>query len=97
MTQRLEVLEDISREYRRFNTTGRQIRVRLNPPTDTDTNPMDHFLDSVNDPFEHVLQDVGDADMVGIAIHNEVNQNDEPIGITFRWRDEIYVDVIWSV
>ena len=35
--------------------------------------------------------------MVGIAIHNESNQNDKPIGISFRRRDQISVDAIWSV
>ena len=58
---------------------------------------MDHFLASVNDLFEHALQDVRDADMVGIAIHNEVNQNDGPIGMSFRQRDQLSGDVIWSV
>ena len=38
--------------------------VLLNPPTDPEINPVDHFLASVNDLFEHALQDVGDADMV---------------------------------
>ena len=67
MSHSFEVLEEISRDYRRFNTTGIQIGVRLNPPTDPDTNPVDHFLDSVNDLFEHVLHDVLGADMLGIA------------------------------
>ena len=51
-----------------------QLTVRLNPPTDTDINPVDPFLVSENNLFEHALQDVLDADMVGIAINNEVNQ-----------------------
>ena len=51
----------------------------------------------MNDVFEHTLQDVGDWDMVGIAIHNESNQNDKPIGISFRRRDQLSVDAIWSV
>ena len=58
---------------------------------------MDHFLASVNELLEHALQDVGDADMVGIAIHNEVNQNDKPIGINFSRCDQLSVDAIWSV
>ena len=58
---------------------------------------MDHFLVSVNDLFEHVLQDVGDADMVGVAIYNEVNQSDRPIGISVRRRNQLSGDVIWSV
>ena len=97
MSQYFEVLDEINREYRRFNTIGRQIRVRLNPPTDPETNPMDHFLVSVNDLFEHVLQDVGDADMVGVAIHNEVNQSDRPIGISFRRRAQLSGDVFEKV
>ena len=97
MSQYFEVLDEINREYRCFNTTGRQIRVRLNPPTDLETNPVYHFLPSLNDLFEHVLQDVGDAEMVGVAIHNEINQSDRPIGISFRRRDQLSGDVIWSV
>ena len=66
----------------RFNTTGTQLTVRLNPPSTPDANPVDHFLASVNDLFEHALQVVGDGDMVEIAIHNESNENDKPIGIS---------------
>ena len=58
---------------------------------------MDHFLVSVNDMFEHVLQDVGNSDMMGIAIHNEISQNDRQIGITFRRRDQLSGDMIWSM
>jgi len=56
-----------------------------------------HFLASVNDLFENVLRDVDDADLVGITIQNQVNQNDEPIGISFRRKDHLSGDVIWSV
>ena len=35
--------------------------------------------------------------MVRIAIHNEANQNDKPIGVSFRRRDQLSVDAIWSV
>ena len=35
--------------------------------------------------------------MVGITIQNQVNQNDEPIGISFRRKNELSADVIWSV
>jgi hypothetical protein len=51
----------------------------------------------VSDLFEHALQDIGDADMVGITIHNEINQNDWPIGISFRRKDQLSGDVISSV
>ena len=97
MAHRFEIVREIRREYRRFNTTGIQLTVHLNPPTAPDVNPVDHFLANVNDLFEHVLQDVGNGDMVGIAIHNEVNQNDKPIGINFSRCDQLSVDAIWSV
>ena len=71
--------------------------MRLNHPASPDTNPVDNFLASVNDLFEHALQDVGEADMVAIAIHNEVNQNDKPIGICFRHRDQFSVEAVWNV
>jgi hypothetical protein len=71
--------------------------VLLNPPSDLNLNPIDHFLANINDLFDHVLQDVQDSDMVGVAIRNEVNQSNKPIGLSFRRRDQISGDVIWSV
>jgi hypothetical protein len=35
--------------------------------------------------------------MVGNTINNEVNQNNKPIGISFRRKDQLSGDVIWSV
>ena len=58
---------------------------------------MEYFLASVNDLFEHTLQDVRDADAVGIAIHNEINQSDKSIVISFRRRDQLSGDMILSV
>jgi hypothetical protein len=51
----------------------------------------------VNDLFEYALRNAGDSDMVGITIRNEVDQNDKPIGISFRRKDQLSEDVIWSV
>ena len=35
--------------------------------------------------------------MVVIAIHNDSNQNDKPIRISFRRRDQLSVDAMWGV
>jgi hypothetical protein len=35
--------------------------------------------------------------MVGLTIQNRVNQNDKPIGISYRRKDQLSGDVIWSV
>jgi len=56
-----------------------------------------NFLASANDSFEHVLENVSDSDMLGKTIHNQVNQSDKPIGISFRQRDQLSLDVIWNV
>jgi len=96
MDRRFDILDRDTRQYRRFNAVGRQLTVRLNPPTDA-SDPVSRFLASVNELFESVLSDVGDSDMVWIAIQNQVNENDKPIGISFRRKDQLSGDVIWSV
>ena len=81
--QPLEILEIQTREYRRFNTRSTQWKLRLNPPPETSQpDSVTHFVDSVNNLFDRVLEDVGD--IVFITIHNGVNQSDKPIGFSFR-------------
>ena len=56
-----------------------------------------HFQTSVNDLFDYALRNVDDSDMVGVTIHNEVNLLDKAIGISFRRKDQLSEEVIWSV
>jgi len=89
---------EISRQYRRFSTEGTQLTVRLLPPHEgEDSNPMSHFIASVTDLFEYALRNCDDSDMVGITITNEDNVSDKAIGISFRRKDQITSEVIWSV
>ena len=76
-------------------------KVRLNatfisetsqPPPD----PVSHFIESVNNLFGHVFEDVGGGDIFGFTIYNEVNQSDTPIGCSFRRKDQLSSDVIRS-
>ena len=97
MSQRFEIQSEARKGYRRFNAVGRQLTVRLNPSSETNTNPVNHFLASVNDLFERALQNVSDSDRIGVAVHNEVNQSDRPIGPSFRRKNHLYGDTIWSV
>jgi len=78
MARRFDILDRNTRQYRRYNAVGRYITARLIPHLDN-SDPVTHFLASVNVLFVHVLHDVGDGDMVGITIRNQVNQNDKPI------------------
>jgi len=43
------------------------------------------------------LRNVDDSDMVGVTIHNEINLLDKAIGISFRRKDQLSEEVIWSV
>ena len=93
-----EILALQTSEYSGFNTHGTQWKVCLNPPPETPLpDHITHIQDRVNNLFDHVLENVGDADMVGITIHNEVNQSDKPVGFSFRRKDLLSPDVIWSV
>ena len=93
MDSRFTIVDEITRQYRRFNTTETQLTARLLPPSD-ESDPISHFLDSVNDLCEHALRDCNDSDMVGISIHNETDIKDKAIGISFRRKDQLSADVI---
>jgi len=72
--------------------------VRLAPPQEgEEASPMSHFIASVSDLFDYALQNCDDSDMVGITISNGENVQDKAIGISFRRKDQITPDVIWSV
>jgi len=62
MARKFEIMETNTRQYRQYNSVGRQLIVRLIPPS-VNTNPVAHFLASVNDLIEHVLRDLHDSDM----------------------------------
>jgi len=90
-----EIDDTFRRQYRRYNSVGTQLTVRLLTPADN-SDPVGHFLASVKELFEYALQDVGDSDVVGITIQNQVNQNIKPIGISVRRKDQLSGEVIWS-
>ena len=72
--------------------------MRLLPPAAGDSSDaITHFQASVNDLFDYALRGVNDSDMFGITFRNEVNFQDKPIGISFRRRDQLSNEVIWSV
>ena len=70
--------------------------VRLLPPYDT-TDPVSHFLATLNNLFPHKFKNLSECDMVGITLQNRKNQVDRPIGISFRRKDQLTADVILSL
>jgi len=75
MARRFEIEDKITRRYSLFNAMGTKLVVSHSNARD----PVSYFLASVNDLFQHALQNLSDSDMVGITIQNRVNQNDKPI------------------
>ena len=68
---KFEIIGEQTREYRRFNARGTQWKFPLNPPPNS-SDPITHFVASVNELLNHLLENVDDGDMVEIAIRNEV-------------------------
>jgi hypothetical protein len=51
--------------------------------------PAQYFADSVDELFDYSLCDLDSADMEGISIYNADNQQDVPIGLSFRRIEQI--------
>jgi len=96
MARRFGIDGTITRQCRRYNVVGTQLTARLLTLSDN-REPVGHFLASVNDLFVYAMRDMSDSDMVGITIQNQVNQNDKPIGVSFRRKDKLAGDVICRV
>jgi len=95
---RFKIDSETKRQYSRFNARGTELTLRLLPPTLED-NPdvITHFQGGVNDLFDYALRNVDDSHMEEVTIHNEVNILDKAIGISFRRKDQLFEEVIWSV
>jgi hypothetical protein len=83
ITYEWEILDEVSREYRRFNARGTQLKVRLLPPPDDECNidPITHFETCVNALFDYALKNIEDADMVGLSIVNENTEENKKISL----------------
>jgi hypothetical protein len=96
--QRFTIEEEINRRYRLFNAVGTRLTVRLQCPHEgEDLNHVYHFPASVSDLFEYALRNCDDSDMVGITINNQENVQDKAIKFSFRRKDQIIANLIWSV
>ena len=73
------------------------MRMTAPPASAAARDPARHFDNSVDELFEYSLRDLETSDMLGISFHLADNQQDRPIGLSFRRRDQISRDVLWSV
>jgi hypothetical protein len=98
-TPRFEISSEMYRQYRRFKAMGTQLTVQPLPLTEPEnTDPMSHFIDTINDIVEYATYDCSDSDMFGLAIGNEdENVADRAVGISFRRKDQVSTEAIWAV
>jgi len=60
MDRKFTIIDEITREYTRFNTRGTHLTVRLlPPPVGDERDPVSHFIASVN-MCEYALQNCDD-------------------------------------
>ena len=98
MQRKFTIIDEITRQYRCFNTRGTQLSIRLLPPGEGDEiHPDSHFMASLTSLCEYALQNCDDSEMVSIWIRNEVNMRDKAIGISFRRKDQLSTDEILNV
>jgi len=69
MNRTFTLIDEITRECRRFNTVATQLTLLLVPPSEWDErDPVSYFMASVTNLCEHALQNSDDSDMVYISI-----------------------------
>ena len=78
MALRFEIEDTITRRFSRCSAPRTQLVVRLLPPSYS-TDPVSHFLASLNDIFRYALQNPSESNTVEIPIENREDQNDKPI------------------
>ena len=57
MDRKFTIINEITREYRRFNNVGTQLTIRLLPqPVGDERDTVSHFIACVSNLCEHALQ-----------------------------------------
>jgi hypothetical protein len=60
------IISETVQQYKRLNTVGDKLTVRLLPPTSVDKQIANHFQESVMQVFDYALRDNSASDMVGV-------------------------------
>jgi len=59
--------------------------------------PTAYFKECITSLNKSLVDDVRDRNLVGLRIRNTENFQDKVMGISFRSRDQLKPDVVWSV
>jgi len=98
ITERLPIyiLSETSKSFSKFNATVRSLLIEFKPPGEEQE--LTAFLKECFTSWTNYLDDdVRDRDLVGLRIRNTENVQDKVVGISFRLRDRLKPDVVWSI
>ena len=59
--------------------------------------PTTYLKECITSLTNYLVDDVRDGDLVRLRIRNSENVQDKVVGISFRCRDQLKIDVIWGV
>jgi hypothetical protein len=89
-------LDETSKNFPKFNTTGQSLLIKFNNPGD-EQEPITYLKECITALTEYLVREVSDRDLVGLSIRNTENLQDKAIGISLRRLDQLKPDVVWSV
>jgi len=90
------ILSETTKTFSKFNANGRSLLIKFKPPGE-EQEPTAYLKECITSLTNYLFDDVHDRDLVGLRISNTENFQDKVVVISFRRRDQLKPDVIWSV
>jgi hypothetical protein len=91
-----QILDEISKSFPKFNTTGGSMLIRFRTPGE-EQEPTAYLKECITVLTNYLMNEVPDRDLMGLRIRNTENVLDKVVGISFRRRDQFKPDVVWDV
>ena len=98
ITERLPffILSEMTKSISKYNATGRSLLIKFKTPGE-EQEPTAYFKEYITSLTNYLVDDVRDRDLVSLRIRNTENVRDKVVGISFRRRDQLKPDVVWSI
>jgi len=90
------ILSEMSKSISKINATGHILFIKFKPPGE-EQEPKAYLKECITSLTYYLVDDVHDRDLVGLKIRNIENVQDKVAVISFRRRDLLKRDVVWSI
>jgi hypothetical protein len=91
-----DIIDETSKTFSKFNTTGRSLLIKFKPPT-ADQEPTGYLRECITTLTNYLVDEIPDRDLVGLKIRNTENVEDKVLGLSIRSRDHLKPDVVRDV